>query len=58
MASGCLSGTLSGMLIPLVLVCVALILVGAVEPKPVGWVVLSLAVLALLFAVLGPHLLR
>lgn len=45
-------------MIPIVLICVALILVGAIEAKPVGWVVLALAVLALLFEVLGPHLLR
>jgi len=45
-------------MITIVLLCVALILVGAVESKPVGWVVLALAVLALLFEVLGPHLLR
>lgn len=36
-----------------VLICVSLILCGAVLPKPPGWVVLTLATLALLFAVLG-----
>jgi len=45
-------------MVTIVLLCVAMILVGAVEPKPVGWVVLTLAVLALLFEVLGPHLFR
>lgn len=45
-------------MIPIVLVCVALILVGATESKPAGWVTMGLAVLALLFEVLGPHLLR
>jgi hypothetical protein len=32
--------------------------VGAVLGKPTGWVVLGLGVLALLFEVAGPHLLR
>jgi len=45
-------------MVVLVLICVALILVGAIESKPVGWVVLALAVIALLLEVLGPHLLR
>jgi hypothetical protein len=36
-----------------ILLAVALILVGAVEAKPIGWVVIVLAVLALLLAVLG-----
>lgn len=36
-----------------VLVCIALILVGAVQGKPIGWVVLGLALLALLLYVLG-----
>lgn len=38
-----------------ILLCVCLIIVGAVLAKPTGWVVLVLAVLALLFAVGGPH---
>jgi hypothetical protein len=45
-------------MIVIVLLCVAMILVGAVEAKPVGWVVLALAVIGLLFEVLGPHLLH
>ncbi len=45
-------------MIPIVLLCVAVILVGAIEAKPVGWVVLALGTLALLFEVLGPHWLR
>lgn len=42
-------------LIVFVFICVALIIVGVQSPKPGGWVVLTLSVLALLFAVLGPH---
>jgi len=45
-------------MITIVLLCVAMILVGAVESKPVGWVVLALGTLALLYEVLGPHLIR
>lgn len=37
-----------------ILICVALILVGAVEAKPVGYVVLGLALLALLIQFFGP----
>ncbi len=36
-----------------ILVCVCLIVLGAVAGKPVGWAVVGLAVLALLLAVLG-----
>jgi hypothetical protein len=35
----------------IILVC--LILLGAITPKPIGWVVVALAVLALLLVVLG-----
>lgn len=37
-------------------ICVALILCGAVEAKPIGWVVILFAVLAFLMAVGAPHL--
>jgi hypothetical protein len=40
-------------LVVIILMCVALILVAAVGPKPVGWVALALATIALLMAVLG-----
>jgi hypothetical protein len=40
-------------LVVVILLCVALILVGATTGKPVGWIVLALAVIALLLAVLG-----
>lgn len=36
-----------------ILLCVAIILLGAVSPKPVGWVALGFGVLAFLLAVLG-----
>lgn len=36
-----------------ILLCVALILLGAIAPKPIGWVALAFAVLAFLLAVLG-----
>lgn len=36
-----------------ILLCVALIVAGAAIGKPTGWVVLALAVLALLLAVTG-----
>lgn len=36
-----------------VLICIAVILLGATQGKPLGWVVLGLAVLALLLYVLG-----
>lgn len=39
-----------------ILICVGLILCGAVEPKPIGWVVILFAVLAFLMAVGAPHL--
>jgi len=45
-------------MVAVILICVALILVGAIEPKPYGWVVLVLAVLALLLTVVGPHVFR
>lgn len=41
-------------LVPIILLCVCLIIVGAGLGKPTGWVVLVLAVVALLFAVI-PH---
>jgi hypothetical protein len=40
-------------LMVLILICIALILVGAVSGKPIGWVILTLATIALLLAVLG-----
>lgn len=46
------------MMVATILVCVGLILAGAVEAKPVGWVVLALGVVALLYVVLGPHIVR
>lgn len=42
-------------MVVIILLCVALVLVGAVEAKPVGWVVLALGVIALLLEVVGPH---
>ncbi len=36
-----------------ILLCVCMIVVGAVLGKPTGWVVLALAVLALLLTVVG-----
>ncbi len=42
-----------------IIVCVCLILLGAVVGKPIGWVVVGLAVLALLLQLLwGVHGLR
>lgn len=38
-----------------ILILVALILAGAIIGKPVGWVVLGLAVIALLLLLVGPH---
>jgi len=43
-------------LVILILLVVAVILVGAVSPKPVGYVACGLAVLALLLQLLGPRL--
>lgn len=40
-------------MVPIILICVALILVGAIEAKPYGWVVLTLALIALLLTVVG-----
>ena len=37
----------------IILLCAALIISGAMAPKPVGWVVVALSTLALLPAVLG-----
>lgn len=37
----------------IILICAALIVDGAVSPKPVGWVIVTLATIALLLAVLG-----
>lgn len=37
----------------LILICVALILLGAVTQKPIGWVCVVLAVIALLLIVAG-----
>ena len=45
-------------MVAIILICVALILVGAVESKPSGWVVMALAIIALLLTVLGPHVFR
>ncbi len=42
-------------MVVIILLCVALILVGAIESKPVGWVVLALATIALLLEVVGAH---
>jgi hypothetical protein len=39
-------------LVVIILICICLILVGAIESKPIGYVVLGLSVLALLLAVL------
>lgn len=41
------------MLVEIILLCVIAIIIGATMGKPVGWVVLTLAVLDLLLAVLG-----
>jgi hypothetical protein len=46
------------MLPSIVMLCVAVIVLGAATPKPSGWVALALGVLALLAAALGPHFLR
>lgn len=43
-------------MIVIILLCICCIIAGAVLGKPTGWVVLALAVLALLLEVLGPHL--
>jgi hypothetical protein len=43
-------------MIVVILLCICIIIVGAVLGKPTGWVVLALGVLALLLEVLGPHL--
>jgi len=40
-------------LVVLILLCVCCALLGGVGPKPVGWVVVGLSVLALLIALLG-----
>lgn len=40
-------------LVVVILICVSLILLGAVSAKPVGWVVVVLGAIALLAAVLG-----
>jgi hypothetical protein len=45
------------MFVAIILICVALILVGGIGTKPYGWVVLTLALIALLLTVLGPHIL-
>ncbi len=37
----------------LILICVAIILLGATAPKPIGWVALGLALLAFLLIVVG-----
>lgn len=36
-----------------ILICVAIILLGAVTSKPIGWVALGLALLAFLMVVVG-----
>lgn len=41
------------LLVAVILLCVSQILTGAVLTKPHGWAVLTLAVIALLLAVLG-----
>ncbi len=41
-------------LVILILLVVAIILVGAAVGRPLGWVAIGLAVLALLLAVVGP----
>lgn len=43
-------------MIPIILLCICCIILGAMGDKPTGWVILTLALLALLFTVLGPHL--
>jgi hypothetical protein len=40
-------------LVVIILLCVAVILLGAIAPKPIGWVAIGFAVLAFLLAVLG-----
>lgn len=35
------------------LICLAITLLGAQAPKPIGWIALGFAVLAMLFAILG-----
>jgi uncharacterized membrane protein len=39
-----------------ILLCVCLVITGALLPRPAGWVVVGLAVLALLMALGAPHL--
>jgi len=39
----------------LILICVAIILCGAIHAKPVGWVIVVLGVIALLLVVLGGY---
>ncbi len=36
-----------------ILICIALILLGSTTGKPIGWVVLGLAVMAMLLAMFG-----
>lgn len=45
-------------MVVIVLLCVAVMLCGAVEGKPVGYAVMGLATGALLLEVLGPHVFR
>lgn len=46
------------LLLFVIIVCVCLILLGAVAGKPIGWVVVGLGVLALLLQLLWGHGLR
>lgn len=41
------------MLVVILLICVALILLGAAAGKPLGWIAIGLALLALLMMVVG-----
>lgn len=43
-------------LVPFLFLCIGLILLGAVTGKPLGYVVVLLAVLAMLIQALGPRL--
>jgi hypothetical protein len=43
-------------LIITILICVAVILLGAIASKPVGWIAVAFGLLAMLFAILGPLL--
>jgi hypothetical protein len=46
------------MLLPIILLCVATLVLGIAGGRPFGWAAAGLALVALLVTVLGPHALR